>query len=56
MYNLGLLYGNGLGVAQDYAKAREWFEKGAAKGEVHAKAALEQLNAGQDTPSAQPPR
>ena len=36
MRNLGLLYANGQGVAQDYAKAREWSEKGAAKGYVDA--------------------
>jgi TPR repeat protein len=29
MYNLGVLYHNGQGVAQDYGKAREWFQKGA---------------------------
>ena len=27
MYNLGILYDNGLGVAQDYGKAREWYQK-----------------------------
>jgi uncharacterized protein len=27
MFNLGLLYDEGHGVAQDYAKAREWYEK-----------------------------
>jgi energy-coupling factor transporter ATP-binding protein EcfA2 len=32
MANLGWLYRNGYGVAQDYAKAREWFEKAADKG------------------------
>jgi TPR repeat protein len=31
-----LLYSNGLGVAQDYAKAREWFEKAADKGDASA--------------------
>ncbi len=25
MNNLGVLYDNGQGVAQDYAKAREWY-------------------------------
>ena len=34
MNNVGVLYNNGLGVAQDYAKAREWFERAAAKGEA----------------------
>ncbi len=31
MTNLGLLYQNGWGVEQDYAKARQWYEKSAAK-------------------------
>ena len=31
MFNLGMRYENGDGVAQDYGKAREWFEKAAAK-------------------------
>jgi len=31
-------------VAQDYAKAREWYEKGAAKGGADAKAKLEELS------------
>ena len=31
MYDLGVFYGNGYGVPQDYAKAREWYEKAAAK-------------------------
>jgi TPR repeat protein len=56
MNYLGDLYKNGQGVPQDYAKAREWYEKAAAKGDANAKMALEQLSAGQNTPSAQPPR
>jgi len=40
MVNLGALYENGPGVAQDYAKAREWYEKAAAKGEANAMANL----------------
>ena len=36
MYDLGIAYGNGRGVAQDYAKAREWYEKAAAKDYVDA--------------------
>ena len=36
MSNLGLLYDNGQGVAQDYAKAREWYEKAADKGDADA--------------------
>jgi TPR repeat protein len=36
MFNLGVLYHNGQGVAQDHAKAREWYEKAAAKGDASA--------------------
>ncbi len=36
MRNLGLLYESGRGVAQNYAKAREWYEKAAAKGDAIA--------------------
>ena len=38
--NLGLFYENGQGVAQDYAKAREWYEKAAAKDDAQAMATL----------------
>ena len=31
-YNLGVMYRDGQGVAQDDTKAREWFEKAAAQG------------------------
>jgi TPR repeat protein len=48
-----MLYADGQGVAQDYDKAREWYEKAAAQGDTNAKKALEQLSAG--APSAQPP-
>ena len=34
MSNLGWLYRNGYGVAQDYAKAREWYEKAADNGDA----------------------
>jgi uncharacterized protein len=34
MTSLGWLYRNGKGVAQDYAKAREWYEKAASKGDA----------------------
>jgi uncharacterized protein len=40
MTGLGLLYVRGLGVAQDYAKARELFEKAADKGDATAMANL----------------
>jgi TPR repeat protein len=33
---LGLFYGEGIGVAQDYAKAREWLQKAADKGAAPA--------------------
>jgi TPR repeat protein/energy-coupling factor transporter ATP-binding protein EcfA2 len=36
MNNLGYHYQQGLGVPQDYAKAREWYEKAADKGHVIA--------------------
>ena len=36
MRDLGFLYENGQGVPQDYAKAREWFEKAAAAGSADA--------------------
>jgi TIR domain/Sel1 repeat len=36
MRNLGILYENGQGVPQDYAKAREWYEKAVDKGNVAA--------------------
>ena len=44
MFDLGLLYANGQGVAQDYIKAREWFEKAADKGNARAKKYVEQLS------------
>src|SRR5208337_823939 len=44
MRNLGAIYYNGYGVAQDTAKARQWFEKAADKGEAEAVANLEQLS------------
>jgi TPR repeat protein len=31
MYDLGVFYQNGYGVPRDFAKAREWYEKAAAK-------------------------
>jgi TPR repeat protein len=36
MTNLGRLCHSGLGVVQDYAKAREWYEKAAAKDQAQA--------------------
>jgi TPR repeat protein len=43
MNNLGFSYQWGIGVTQDYAKAREWFEKAAAKDIKHAMINLGQL-------------
>jgi TPR repeat protein len=43
MTNLGLAYSKGDGVAQDYAKAREWFEKAADKGVASGMSNLGQL-------------
>jgi len=36
MFNLGVLYHNGQGMAQDYVKARECYEKAAAAGDADA--------------------
>jgi len=36
MRNIGFLYRHGHGVPQDYVKAREWYEKAAAKGSAGA--------------------
>src|SRR5262249_18391415 len=36
MTNLGLVYRAGRGVTQDYAKAREWYEKAVEKGDTKA--------------------
>jgi TPR repeat protein len=40
MSGLGWFYVTGFGVAQDYTKARFWYEKAAAKGDAHAMAGL----------------
>jgi hypothetical protein len=40
---LGLLYENGKGVAQDYAQARQWFQKAADAGNAGARQALARL-------------
>jgi TPR repeat protein len=36
MFSLGWFYANGFGVAQDYVKAREWYEKAADNGDPRA--------------------
>src|SRR5437899_6577007 len=38
--NLGLLYGKGEGVPQDFAQARQWYEKAATQGNGQAQANL----------------
>jgi TPR repeat protein len=36
MSNIGVLYDNGQGVAQDYAQAMQWYQKAAAEGNTNA--------------------
>ncbi len=36
MFNLGVMYYNGEGVAKDYGKAREWYGKAAENGDATA--------------------
>jgi TPR repeat protein len=40
MFSLGWFYANGFGVTQDYAKARQWYERAADNGEARAMNAL----------------
>ena len=35
-YNLGSMYRNGEGVAQDYGEAAQWFTRAAEEGHAHA--------------------
>jgi TPR repeat protein len=46
MLNLGGLYLNGWGVAQDYQQARQWYEKAAAAGSAEAMENLGKLYLG----------
>ena len=39
-FNLGLMYRDGKGVAQDFTKARKWFELAAAQGDAEAQCSL----------------
>src|SRR3989442_15463719 len=39
-FNLGWLYHDGRGVPQDYAQARQWYEKAAAQGNAPAQSNL----------------
>lgn len=41
---LGVCYGIGDGVAQDYVKAAKWFKKSADQGNEEAKVKLDELN------------
>lgn len=41
--NLALMYENGEGVRQNYYRARYWYEKAAASGNVDARTRLESL-------------
>jgi TPR repeat protein len=43
MIYLGRLYENGWGVARDFAKAREWYQKAADTGYELAKSYLKRL-------------
>ena len=51
-FGLGLAYSLGHGVPQDYAKARQWYEKAAAQGYTDAHVGLKML-ADQGDPEAQ---
>ena len=42
-YNMGIMYQKGVGVQQDAAKAREWFQKAADQDDVQAKSVLKKL-------------
>lgn len=42
-YNLGTMYANGEGTAQDYARAKYWLELAAKQGHADAANALRQL-------------
>jgi hypothetical protein len=39
-HNLGIMYADGIGVPQDYTKARQWYEKAATQGNATAQVAL----------------
>jgi TPR repeat protein len=43
LYNIGVLWEDGLGVAKDRNQAIEWYTKAAAAGNTSAKAALKSL-------------
>uniref|UniRef100_UPI000382E129 tetratricopeptide repeat protein n=1 Tax=Marinobacter gelidimuriae TaxID=2739064 RepID=UPI000382E129 len=39
-YSLGIMYGNGHGVSQDYAEAAQWYRRAAEQGTVDAQLSL----------------
>jgi hypothetical protein len=43
MNSLGRLYENGWGVAQDYGKARQWYQKAADADNTDARQALDRM-------------
>ena len=49
-YNLGVMYANGDGVAQDFMAARGWYEKAATQGDIQAQKRLDVLTC-IDTPA-----
>ncbi len=52
-YNLGRMYGDGLGVPQDYAEAMKWYRKSAEQGDAHGQNNLGAMYAeGQGVPRA----
>ena len=44
MYNVGACYKDGRGVTKELNKAKEWFAKAAAQGDVDAQHQLDGLN------------
>ncbi|HXC28719.1 MAG TPA: peptidoglycan-binding protein [Stellaceae bacterium] len=45
MFNLGAMYEHGVGVTADLDKAKAWYQRGAARGDTGARAALKRLGA-----------
>jgi TPR repeat protein len=43
MYNLGIMFERGIGVAANRERARAWYERAAAHGHSDASAALKRL-------------
>jgi uncharacterized protein len=53
MANLGYLYDRGAGVPQEYAKAKEWYQKAAAAGSTQAQQRLQTLSGAPPVPQAE---